>query len=81
MVYKQKFSETWDIEFDDQSWVLVVETEVDSNETYFLIYDEFENEVEDDTLFNDIIDYWEINTGKVTLDSLENYFDNEEEWL
>jgi len=81
MVYKQKFSETWDIEFDDQSWVLVVETEVDSNETYFLIYDEFENEVEDDTLFNDIIDYWEINTGKVTLDSLENYFDNEDEWL
>ena len=81
MVYKQKFSETWDIEFDDQSWVLVVETEVDSNETYFLIYDEFENEVEDDTLFNDIIDYWEINTGKVNLDSLENYFDNEDEWL
>jgi hypothetical protein len=81
MVYKQKITETWDVDYDDQSWTLLVETEIDSNETYFTIIDEFEMEVEDNELFNAIIDYWERQTGKVSLDELEDYFENEDDWL
>ena len=81
MVYKQKITETWDVDYDDQSWTLLVETEIDSNETYFTIIDEFEMEVEDDELFNAIIDYWERQTGKVSLEELEDYFENEDDWL
>lgn len=81
MVYKQKITETWDVDFDDQSWTLLVETEIDSNETYFTIIDEFDMEVEDNELFNAIIDYWEQQTGKVSLNELEDYFENEDDWL
>ena len=71
MIYKIKTSETWEVNYDDQTWFLTLENELDTGETFYIVSDINKNEIEDEDLLDEIIDYWEKQTGNYNIDPWE----------
>lgn len=63
MVIKTKNIEIYEIIYDEQTWFLQVENEIDTGETYYSLVDEHKTEVEDEDIFNEVVDYFEHQTG------------------
>ena len=76
MVYKIKTSETWEVNYDEQVWFVIIENELDTGETYYSVLDEEKVEIEDTDLFNEIIDYLERQTG-TSIDDWDKFDDGE----
>ena len=59
MILKTKTIEVFDIQFDDQMWVLSIIKDEDSQEEYYEIVDSTGEKVVNDYLFDEIIEYFE----------------------
>jgi len=77
MVIKTKKIEIYEVIYDGQTWFLQVENELDIGETYYSVLDDEKVEVEDDDLFNEIVDYYEHQTGTSHEDDFD--WDNDDE--
>tara|TARA_S200002703_G_scaffold98308_1_gene84973 strand:+ start:2895 stop:3134 length:240 start_codon:yes stop_codon:yes gene_type:complete len=64
MIVKTKTIEVYDIEFDEQSWIFYHEKEEESSEEYYIIKDLDGNEVVDDDLYDEIVEYFESDMGE-----------------
>lgn len=76
MVFKIKTSETWEVNYDEQTWFVTIENELDTGETYYSVLDDEKREVEDEDLFNEVVDYLERQTG-TSVDDWDDFDDNE----
>lgn len=76
MVFKIKTSETWEVNYDEQTWFVIIENELDTGETYYSVLDDEKREVEDEDLFNEVVDYLERQTG-TSVDDWDDFDDNE----
>lgn len=65
MILKTKTIEVYDIEFDEQSWKFYHEKEEETAEEYYIIKDLEGNEVVDDDLYDEIVDYFEGEKGEL----------------
>lgn len=64
MILKTKTIEVYDIEFDEQSWKFYHEKEEETSEEYYIIKDLEGNEVVDDDLYDEIVEYFESDMGE-----------------
>lgn len=76
MVFKIKTSETWEVNYDEQTWFVTIENELDTGETYYSVLDDEKREVEDEDLFNEVVDYLEKQTG-TSVDDWDDFDDDE----
>lgn len=76
MVYKIKTSETYEVNYDDQTWFVVIENELETGETYYSVLDDEKVEVEDNDLFDEILDYLEKQLG-TSLEDWDISYDND----
>lgn len=65
MILKTKTIEVYDIEFDEQSWKFYYEKEEETAEEYYIIKDLEGNEVVDEDLYDEIVDYFEGEEGEL----------------
>ena len=63
MILKTKTIEVFDIQFDDQMWVLSIIKDEDSQEEFYEIVDSTGEKVVNDYLFDEIIEYLINNTN------------------
>lgn len=63
MVYKTKVIEHYDVIYDDIEWTVLYEKDVDSSEIYYTVLDNQGDEVENEDMFNEVIDYFESELG------------------
>lgn len=79
MILKNKTIEVYDIEFDEQSWVLFHEKIDETAEEYYIVRDLEGNEVIDEDLYDEIIEYFEGEEGEIidpfSLDNYEEEYD------
>jgi len=80
MVYKIKTSETWEVHYDEKTWFVTIENELETGETYYSLIDDEKVEVEDGDLFNEIVDYLEQQTGTSLDDWDDDYDDDVDAW-
>lgn len=76
MVFKIKTSETWEVNYDEQTWFVTIENELDTGETYYSVLDDEKREVEDEDLFNEVVDYLEKQTG-TSVEDWDDFDDDE----
>lgn len=76
MILKTKTIEVFDIQFDDQMWVLSIIKDEDSQEEYYEIVDSTGEKVVNDYLFDEIIEYFE--DGEEDLFNFDEYLDEED---
>ena len=76
MVFKIKTSETWEVNYDEQTWFVTIENELDTGETYYSVLDDEKREVEDEDLFNEVVDYLEKQTG-TSVDDWDDFGDDD----
>ena len=78
MILKTKTIEVYEIQYDDQLWILSFEKDVESEDEYYIVKDLEGNEVVDDDLFDEIVEYFEddqfINYDKLE-DTDDDYYD------
>lgn len=75
MVIKTKTIEVYEIHYDDQSWILSHEKDNESEEEYYIIKDIEGNEVVDNDLFDEIVEYFE-DDQFLSFDNLETEDDD-----
>lgn len=79
MILKTKTIEVYEIHYEDQLWILSFEKDIESDDEYYIIKDLEGNEVVDDDLFDDIVEYFEddqfINYNKLEEDDDDDYYD------
>lgn len=79
MILKTKTIEVYEIEFDEQTWIFSYEKEEETSEEYYIIKDLDGNEVVDDDLYDEIVEYFESDMGEFTdpynFDDFENIED------
>lgn len=76
MILKTKTIEVFDIQFDNQMWVLSIIKDEDSQEEYYEIVDSTGEKVVNDYLFDEIIEYFE--DGEEDLFNFDEYLDEED---
>lgn len=76
MILKTKTIEVFDIQFDDQMWVLSIIKDEDSQEEFYEIVDSTGEKVVNDYLFDEIIEYFE--DGEEDLFNFDEYLDEED---
>lgn len=78
MILKTKTIEVYEIHYEDQLWILSFEKDAESDDEYYIVKDLEGNEVVDDDLFDDIVEYFEddqfINYNKLEEDD-DDYYD------
>lgn len=78
MILKTKTIEVYEIQYDDQLWILSFEKDAESEDEYYIVKDLEGNEVVDDDLFDEIVEYFEddqfINYDKLE-DTDDDYYD------
>lgn len=79
MILKTKTIEVYEIHYEDQLWILSFEKDAESDDEYYIVKDLEGNEVVDDDLFDDIVEYFEddqfINYNKLEEDDDDDYYD------
>lgn len=72
MIIKTKDIEVYEIHFDDQLWFLSHEKETESTEEFYILEDSNGDEVINNEIYNEIIEYFEseIIEGPLTFEDL-----------
>lgn len=75
MIIKTKSIEVYEIQYDDQLWILSHEKDNESDDEYYIIKDVEGIEVVDDDLFDEIVEYFEEDQF-ISFDKLEEEDDD-----